>query len=79
VSFSTVHLVVAEVVCATLDASVCTPDYRVDPHALAPIGRMTFPWFVQADGDALFALERIGYSEYAATGRLPGRLDRHAG
>jgi flavin reductase (DIM6/NTAB) family NADH-FMN oxidoreductase RutF len=72
VYWSTVHLVVAEVVCVTLDESVCTPDYRVDCQALGAVGRMTFPYFVQAQGDALFALERHGYDTYVETGRLPG-------
>jgi len=72
VAFSTVHLVIAEVVCVTLDASVCSPELRVDPQQLRPIGRMTFPRFVHAYGDALFALERISWDDYRRTGRLPG-------
>ena len=74
VAFSTVHLVVAEVVCITLDESVCSPDLHVDPQQLQAIGRMTFPRFVRAYGDPLFALERIPWDQYDATGRLPGRL-----
>lgn len=69
-----VHLVIAEVVCVTLDERMCTPDYRVDVQALAAVGRMTFPYFVQASGDALFGLERHGYERYVETGRLPGVL-----
>jgi flavin reductase (DIM6/NTAB) family NADH-FMN oxidoreductase RutF len=72
VAFSTVHLVVAEVVCVTLDTTVCTADLRVDPNRLRPIGRMTFPRFVRAYGDPLFALERITWEDYRRTGRLPG-------
>jgi flavin reductase (DIM6/NTAB) family NADH-FMN oxidoreductase RutF len=64
VAYSTVHVVLAEVVCITMDESICTPDLRVDPHVLAPVGRMTFPWFVRARGDALFPLERIPYAHY---------------
>jgi len=71
VAYSGVHLVVCEVVCITMDESICTPDYRVDPHALAPIGRMTFPSFVRAKGDALYQLERIPYAAYAAAGADP--------
>lgn len=71
VAFSTVHLVVCEVVCITLDESICTPDMRVDPQALAPVGRMTFPWFVRAKGDALFPLERIPFADYERTGAHP--------
>jgi flavin reductase (DIM6/NTAB) family NADH-FMN oxidoreductase RutF len=71
VAFSTVHLVVAEVVCITLDESICSPDLQVDPHALAPVGRMTFPWFVRAGGDALFEQARVPYAEYARTGHHP--------
>jgi flavin reductase (DIM6/NTAB) family NADH-FMN oxidoreductase RutF len=71
VAYSTVHLVVAEVVCITMDESICSPDLRVDPHALAPVGRMTFPWFVRAGGEALFEQERVPYATYARTGRHP--------
>jgi flavin reductase (DIM6/NTAB) family NADH-FMN oxidoreductase RutF len=72
--WSTVHLVVAEVVCMTLDESVCTPDFQVDVQALQAVGRMTFPYFVDASGDSLFGLERYGYETYVATGRLPGLI-----
>jgi flavin reductase (DIM6/NTAB) family NADH-FMN oxidoreductase RutF len=72
VAFSTVHLVVAEVVCVTLEPSVCSADLHIDPQVLRPVGRMTFPRFVHASGDALFALERISWDEYQRSGRLPG-------
>lgn len=68
VAYSGVHMVVAEVVCITLDESVCSADLRVDPQALAPVGRMTFPWFVRAQGDALFELERVPYARYVTQG-----------
>lgn len=71
VAFSTVHLVLAEVVCITMDESICTPDLRVDPHALGAVGRMTFPYFVRAGGDALFEQQRVPYADYARTGRHP--------
>ncbi len=64
VAFSTVHLVVAEVVCITLDESVCSPTLRVDPDRLRPVGSMTFPRFVHAHGDALFSLERVSYEDF---------------
>lgn len=72
VAFSTVHLVIAEVVCITLDPGVCVGELRVDPQRLRPIGRMTFPQFVSAYGEALFALERITWEDYLRTGLLPG-------
>jgi len=72
VAFSTVHLVVAEVVCVTLDASVCSPELRVDPDALQPVGRMTFPRFVNSFGDALFALERVRWDDYRSDGGSAG-------
>lgn len=74
VYWSTVNLVVAEVVHITLDESVCSSEYRVDVQALGAVGRMPFPYFVQADGDALFGLERHDYAEYQSTGRLPGPM-----
>jgi flavin reductase (DIM6/NTAB) family NADH-FMN oxidoreductase RutF len=71
VAFSTVHLVIAEVVCITLDDSVCSPALRVDPDRLQPVGRMTFPRFVHAHGDALFALERVSWDEFRRDGLGP--------
>ena len=79
VAFSTVHLVIAEVICVTLDASVCSPDLKIDPHRLRPIGRMTFPRFVTAYGEALFSLERTSWEDYRRTGRLPGGRNRPSG
>jgi flavin reductase (DIM6/NTAB) family NADH-FMN oxidoreductase RutF len=67
VAFSTVHLVVAEVVCITLDDAVCTGPFRVDPDRLQPVGRMTFPQFVHAYGGALFSLERVSWEQFRAT------------
>jgi flavin reductase (DIM6/NTAB) family NADH-FMN oxidoreductase RutF len=64
VAFSTVHLVIAEVVCITLDATVCSEALRVDPDRLQAVGRMTFPRFVHAHGDALFALERVSWDDF---------------
>lgn len=75
IAYSDVHLVVCEVVCITMDESVCSPDLRVDPNVLAPIGRMTFPSFVRARGDALFELERISYAEYEARGSHPSEAE----
>lgn len=74
VHFSTVHHVIAEVVCVVMDESICTPDYRVDVRSLHPIGRMTFPYFTEA-GAGLFGLERISYAEYEVSGVLPGRVE----
>lgn len=71
VAYSTVHLVVCEVVCITMDESICSPELRVDPHALAPVGRMPFPYFVQAKGDSIFELERISFAEYQTLGAHP--------
>jgi flavin reductase (DIM6/NTAB) family NADH-FMN oxidoreductase RutF len=71
VAYSTVHVVIAEVVCITMDERICSPELRVDPQALAPVGRMTFPWFVRAKDEALFELERISFAEYQAAGTHP--------
>lgn len=75
VYWSTINLVIARVIYITLDESVCSTDYQVDVHALQAVGRMTFPHFVQADGNALFALGRHSYDEYVASGRLPGPIE----
>ncbi len=73
VAFSTVHLVVAEVVCITLDEEVCSAALRIDPDRLLPVGRMTFPRFVHAYGDALFSLERVSWEDYRRAGDDGGR------
>jgi flavin reductase (DIM6/NTAB) family NADH-FMN oxidoreductase RutF len=67
VAGSGVHVVIAEVLCIVLDESIATPDYRVDPIALAPIGRMGFPWYTQAVPESIFELERVPYAEWSAS------------
>jgi flavin reductase (DIM6/NTAB) family NADH-FMN oxidoreductase RutF len=71
---SQVHLVVAEVLCIVMDESICTPDYRVDQRAFAPIGRMGFPHFTRTAA-GLYQQTRIPYEEYAATGKLSEVID----
>jgi flavin reductase (DIM6/NTAB) family NADH-FMN oxidoreductase RutF len=69
VSCSGVHVVFGEVVCVALDPAIATPDHRVDQAALAPVGRMGFPWFTQAGPNSMFELPRVPYEEFAATAR----------
>jgi flavin reductase (DIM6/NTAB) family NADH-FMN oxidoreductase RutF len=61
---SEVHIVVAEVVCVTLDDSICTPDFRIDQTALATVGRMGFPWFTTATPDSMMVIPRYTYEEF---------------
>lgn len=63
---SAVHLVIGEVVWATIDEAICTPNYRVDALAIETVGRMGFPWFVQGGTDeSMFQLPRVPYREWA--------------
>ncbi len=71
VACSEVHVVFAEVVCATLDESICSSDHRVDVAALAQVGRLGFPWFTQVSAESMFELERVPYAEFARQGRGP--------
>ncbi len=66
-AFSAVHFVVAEVVWVTIDEAICTSDYRVDPVAIATVGRMGFPWFVQAEESSMFQLPRYAYDDWASS------------
>ena len=66
VRFSEVTLVIAEVVCVTLDESICGPDYRIDARRLGLIGRMGFPWFTATGPDSMFELPRYTYAHYAS-------------
>ncbi|MDY7102237.1 MAG: flavin reductase family protein [Actinomycetota bacterium] len=68
--FSAVELVIAEVVCVTLDEEICTDDYRIDGAGLAPVGRLGFPHFstTSAPG-ATFSLDRIPWAAHTATER----------
>jgi flavin reductase (DIM6/NTAB) family NADH-FMN oxidoreductase RutF len=68
---SEVHLVIGEVLCIVLDESLCTPDFRVDPHKLAPVGRMGFPWFTRSTPDSMFRQTRVPYGQFAADERTP--------
>jgi len=65
VGCSEVHVVFAEVVCVTLDESICTPDFRVDVAGLAQVGRLGFPWFTQVSRDSMFELARVPYADFA--------------
>lgn len=64
VPHSGVHFVVAEVVWVTIDESICSQDYRVDPLGLRTVGRMGFPWFVQAEASSMFELTRTPYATW---------------
>lgn len=67
VAHSAVHFVIAEVVWVTIEESICSPDHRVDPLAIRTVGRMGFPWFVQAEESSMFSLTRTPYADWAAT------------
>jgi len=47
--FSGVHIVLAEVVCITVDDSITAEPNRIDPTRVHAVGRMGFPWFVAAE------------------------------
>lgn len=64
---SGVHLVIAEVICVTLDESVATADYRVDQLALAAVARIGFPYYTRVTETSVYELERIPYSEWVTT------------
>jgi flavin reductase (DIM6/NTAB) family NADH-FMN oxidoreductase RutF len=61
--YSGVHIVLAEVVCITVDESIMASDSRIDPTRVHAVGRMGFPWFVTASDDSIFAQERIAYAD----------------
>jgi flavin reductase (DIM6/NTAB) family NADH-FMN oxidoreductase RutF len=69
VSASEVHIVVAEVVCVTMDDSICSPEFQVDQTALATVGRMGFPWFTTVTPESMVVIPRYSYEEF---------LDQHA-
>jgi flavin reductase (DIM6/NTAB) family NADH-FMN oxidoreductase RutF len=65
--FSGVHIVLAEVVCITVDDRITTTsptgEVRIDPSRVDVVGRMGFPWFLQAQPGSLFPQERIAYAD----------------
>jgi flavin reductase (DIM6/NTAB) family NADH-FMN oxidoreductase RutF len=61
--FSGVHIVLAEVVCIRVDEALLAEPQRIDPTKVPVVGRMGFPWFVAATGDAIFEQERIAYAD----------------
>jgi flavin reductase (DIM6/NTAB) family NADH-FMN oxidoreductase RutF len=65
--FSGVHLVLAEVVCITVDDALLAEPGRIDPTKVHAIGRMGFPWFVTADDHSLFSQQRVSYAELHRT------------
>ncbi len=71
--FSEVSLVIGEVVCVTMDDTICNTDFRVDPRSLGLIGRLGFPWFTVATAASMFELPRSTYAEYAQQHHYGGR------
>ena len=64
--FGEVHLVIAEVVWVTYDASICNEKGRIDPLRLGPIGRLGLRTFLRTVDDGAYFLRRIGWSEFVA-------------
>lgn len=69
--FSGVHIVLAEVVCITVDDAITSTADRIDPTKVRAVGRMGLPWFVVADQRSTFSQERISYAELARAGSAP--------
>ncbi len=65
VRFSEVAIVLGEVVCAVMDESICSENFRVDPRAVDAIGRMGFPWFTHVTPRSMFELPRYTYEQYS--------------
>jgi flavin reductase (DIM6/NTAB) family NADH-FMN oxidoreductase RutF len=61
---SEVHLVVAEVVCVTLDESICSPEFTVDPTSITMVGRLGFPWFTTVTPESMVVIPRYTYEEF---------------
>ncbi|WP_051684430.1 flavin reductase family protein [Blastococcus sp. URHD0036] len=63
--FSGVHIVLAEVVNIRVSEELLAEgsETRIDPTRVAAVGRMGFPYFVAATGDAVFEQERVAYAD----------------
>ncbi len=63
--FSGVHLVLAEVVNIRVAEELLAAgsETRIDPTRVAAVGRMGFPYFVAATGDAVFEQVRVAYAD----------------
>jgi flavin reductase (DIM6/NTAB) family NADH-FMN oxidoreductase RutF len=73
--FSGVHIVLAEVVNIRVADDLLGPDGRhINPARVDPIGRMGFPYFVAATGDALFQQERVPYADLPEAERAASGL-----
>jgi flavin reductase (DIM6/NTAB) family NADH-FMN oxidoreductase RutF len=59
--FAGVHIVLAEVVCVSVDDELLAGPDRIDPTRLPAVGRLGFPWFVVAHDTAMISLDRIPY------------------
>lgn len=66
--FSGVHIVLAEVVCITVDDAILTAEARIDPSRVRAVGRLGFPWFVTAVPEAMFTQDRIAYADLVGDG-----------
>ncbi|GAB2481376.1 flavin reductase family protein [Jatrophihabitans fulvus] len=61
--FSGVHILIAEVVCVTVDDTLLAAPNRIDPTRVQAVGRMGFPYFVTAGEASIFRQERVAYED----------------
>jgi flavin reductase (DIM6/NTAB) family NADH-FMN oxidoreductase RutF len=66
VPFGEVHLVIAEVVWVQYDATIAGAPGRIDPLALAPVGRLGLRSFVRTVPDSVLELPRVAWDDHVA-------------
>jgi flavin reductase (DIM6/NTAB) family NADH-FMN oxidoreductase RutF len=66
VPFGEVHLVIAEVVWVQYDASILDERGRIDPLALAPVGRLGLRSFLRTVPEGVLNLPRVPWDEHVA-------------
>ena len=66
VPFGEVHLVIAEVVWVQYDTSILTANGRIDPPALAPVGRLGLRSFLRTGPEGVLNLPRVPWDEHVA-------------
>ena len=66
VPFGEVHLVIAEVVWVQYDRAILNANGRIDPLALAPVGRLGLRSFLRTVPEGVLNLPRVPSAEHVA-------------
>ncbi len=68
------NLIICEVLLAHIDESILNENGKIDPFRLDAVGRMGGNWYVRANGEALFEIEKPLRNKGIGVDSIPGHI-----